>query len=1132
MRLCSLGLIRYGHFTETRLNLPKPADGPDLHVIFGPNEAGKSTLLSGWLDLLYGIPARTGYNFQHDNRALRLEAEITNPSGALHLARIKGNANTLRDQQSDQPLPESLLSAALGGLGRTAYTTMFSLDDVTIEAGGESILSSQGELGELLFSASAGLAGLGTELRDIKSEAAQWFEPGKRKFTLAEHKKALADLKSQRDAGDLQASQWRKLKDTLAQAETAYAAARDKRRATQARLSDLDRDLGALRDLARLRRIERQLAVLPAPQDLPADWGVTLPDWQREESRIAALLPEAEQALAQLDTELAALPAPDRADALAPELETIERDFGAVAKELSDLPRRHAALQQIMDEMDRLAARLGRDNLTASDALLPEPTLAELSTLLDQHTALDTTCQQAQREAARARAALPEAEDSAPFDDAALARLAPLVAELRRADLLRAATEAMSAQATARAVCDQALRQLAPWQGDGAALAALDLPTPESLRALDTALAQTAQALRDARAEALQHEERGASLRAGLAEMADLSPEQVADLRAARDRAWQAHKASLTQESAQDFEAAMHADDRIRATQIEQARQGERLRALREAESALGLAQTRIAKLERRAAEHDAEVAALWARILPEAEPRSLADFTAWLARRDTALDAQAALDRTDAQAQAIAGQIQAACDTLCATLTTLGRALPNPDFATALAEAEATLAAADRLRLIEAQRRELAQRQAARAQAEATMADWQARCDDLCATCWLGRPSPAVAELRRLLPILRQLAQKDQERVRMVQRIASIDKDITQFTAQLHQIATDLGVHSEADIRVLWPRLRARLQEARTRQSARQRLRDARSTAQARLNDLRDSQQVLTRTLAPLRAQFGTAPLAEISAQLTAIEQANALAADRDALESELAETLACTKLAPEAARIEALDPAAMHAERDDLELRLTGQQRAQETAYAELSAAQKALDQVDDDARAARLQSERQTLLEQITVEAQDFLARQAGIIAFEQALRRYRDTHRSSMMAQASAAFALLTDGRYQGLTSQPDGRRDVLIAQLAEGGSKNVQDLSKGTRFQLYLALRAAGFAELAKARPLVPFIADDILETFDDTRAEAAFRLFGQMAEQGQVIYLTHHAHLCDIARRVCPTVQLHRLSAG
>ena len=72
----------------------------------------------------------------------------------------------------------------------------------------------------------------------------------------------------------------------------------------------------------------------------------------------------------------------------------------------------------------------------------------------------------------------------------------------------------------------------------------------------------------------------------------------------------------------------------------------------------------------------------------------------------------------------------------------------------------------------------------------------------------------------------------------------------------------------------------------------------------------------------------------------------------------------------------------------------------------------------------------------------------------------------------------------------------------IAKGSEGGSKIASELSKGTRFQLYLALRVAGYHEFARGQVPPPFFADDIMETFDDFRAEEAFRLLAGMAATG------------------------------
>jgi uncharacterized protein YhaN len=82
---------------------------------------------------------------------------------------------------------------------------------------------------------------------------------------------------------------------------------------------------------------------------------------------------------------------------------------------------------------------------------------------------------------------------------------------------------------------------------------------------------------------------------------------------------------------------------------------------------------------------------------------------------------------------------------------------------------------------------------------------------------------------------------------------------------------------------------------------------------------------------------------------------------------------------------------------------------------------------------------------------------------------------------------------------------------------------------GTRFQLYLALRVVGYHEFARAHAPAPFLADDIMETFDDFRAEEALRLLAGMAATGQVVYFTHHRHLCEIARTVAPSVVIHDL---
>ena len=65
MRFRRLDLLRFGKFTDTSLAFP--AGGPDLHLIVGPNESGKSTARAGVSDFLFGVARPTSpWTFLHD----------------------------------------------------------------------------------------------------------------------------------------------------------------------------------------------------------------------------------------------------------------------------------------------------------------------------------------------------------------------------------------------------------------------------------------------------------------------------------------------------------------------------------------------------------------------------------------------------------------------------------------------------------------------------------------------------------------------------------------------------------------------------------------------------------------------------------------------------------------------------------------------------------------------------------------------------------------------------------------------------------------------------------------------------------------------------------------------------------
>ena len=141
---------------------------------------------------------------------------------------------------------------------------------------------------------------------------------------------------------------------------------------------------------------------------------------------------------------------------------------------------------------------------------------------------------------------------------------------------------------------------------------------------------------------------------------------------------------------------------------------------------------------------------------------------------------------------------------------------------------------------------------------------------------------------------------------------------------------------------------------------------------------------------------------------------------------------------------------------------------------------------------------------------------------------ALRRLREERRGPMLQASERAFARMTGDEWQRLETQPTGSGERLVG-LRDGIAVPVEAMSTGTRGQLYLALRVAGHADFTTRFGPLPFITDDILETFDDTRAGAALALAGEMGRIGQAILFTHHRHLVDLGRESIPGLRVVEL---
>jgi hypothetical protein len=123
-----------------------------------------------------------------------------------------------------------------------------------------------------------------------------------------------------------------------------------------------------------------------------------------------------------------------------------------------------------------------------------------------------------------------------------------------------------------------------------------------------------------------------------------------------------------------------------------------------------------------------------------------------------------------------------------------------------------------------------------------------------------------------------------------------------------------------------------------------------------------------------------------------------------------------------------------------------------------------------------------------------------------------------HQPPVLREASRWLARLTGGRYPAIITAIDEAR--LDVRDADNGLWSPERLSRGTREQVFLALRLALIRDLGRHDVSLPIVMDDALVNFDDARARAAARVLVEfVAEQAadrQMIVLTCHEHVARI----------------
>lgn len=187
-------------------------------------------------------------------------------------------------------------------------------------------------------------------------------------------------------------------------------------------------------------------------------------------------------------------------------------------------------------------------------------------------------------------------------------------------------------------------------------------------------------------------------------------------------------------------------------------------------------------------------------------------------------------------------------------------------------------------------------------------------------------------------------------------------------------------------------------------------------------------------------------------------------------------------------------------------------------EDAFENLGRFKREIELLENDRSGAELRFEREQQLSELTSLAEDWFALAWSVTSLEELRIEFEQSHQPPILARAKEYLSRLSGERYDNIWT-PMGERTLCVDD-ADGDTLRIEHLSGGTREQLFLAIRFAMIEHFSNLGVELPIVLDDILVNFDEQRTRAAIEeLLRQTGDNQQILFFTCHQHLAEMFRQ-------------
>ncbi|TCT40370.1 ATP-binding protein [Martelella mediterranea] len=1157
MRFSSLDLIRYGHFSDKTISFDATAG---LHIIYGPNEAGKSSALSAFSDLLFGFPDRdVRFDFLHEAKDLRVGAKILRRDGdGLSFIRRKGRKNTLLagEAKRDVPLNDDALSPFIGGLTRQVFERVFGLDSERLRSGADDMLADGGEIGQLLFSAASGLTGLKTVGDALSVEADQIYAPRKSQnrsfYQVIDRHEAARKAERQHE---LNASDWKNLLKEEREIKEALETLRQRQKKRQMRISDLQR-LQQLRGL--LTEMDHYALSLERFSDLEGlddTIGERMQALRLKREELRASEAEKQKQLTSMQESIAALHVDEMLLKRRDDVARLRLETALYLQARERGPESKKRLGEITQALQVEAQSLGFDSVVDLEKYCPDKMLrASIQELLEEGRELRRDEKLAGEALLESRETLERAQQQIkgerPIEPSPLRR---------RFDALRPDITAQADAEHLLAEIDHAERQLAddaaalrPPIRDMLSLSLAALPGLEEIKRGHEVISAALQRLQEAETTRAKYEDDLTALENALADddhgAALPTRDDIRAVRHHRDSLWSSIEAHLGQPLEgwpERWDRAFHSaltkaddlSDRALSEAEAVARRTDSLARLEALKAKCAEAENMVAIRKEELNKAETAFSTLFAEV--EIKPAEPDEMVEWRRSVESLIERRSDLVASKKRLDVLSEKRLPLQKSLL-SLAEAGGVQADPTMSVA-ALARFVEAEIDRL----SERWENARDQEARLSAAAQNVSrcektierlsehnraFSARLASRLKQAGLSGET-ALAAIAAALETWSKVPDLVQKRETLRQTISTDEALIEAFEASVSELVGALvpdltGQAPENALEVLEREISRHAERYTRRQGLTERETVLKHDLNKTKKDIENIEIDFTEVIKKLPESVDAQTLPERLSARSDLRESLQESRRRFRESSDGADEDGVRAMAGE------LDQVACRLEIEALSADEREDATVLETLLERRMACRQKKEALETGESAEKAAFDRQSAETEAQALARDWVALRLADRLLGAAVERYRQSRADPVLEAAAAHFKTLTRGAFTGLV-QHYGADDALIlsAQRESGHEVPVDGLSDGTRDQLYLALRLAFIQDYASRNEPAPLIVDDIFQTFDDARSESGLQALVNLSEV-QTILFTHERSLVEIAERTLgPSVDIITLNA-